>query len=121
MVHTQSNQGGNLVSLDQTECASIDPVNSVATAHWCAESARPFTIVKDRCYKWLQQEGHPDQYIIWDREQGKYYLQNANKPANVPAPGQLLSVTCDNASANNKMIDKLKVLLPSFIGQRGHV
>lgn len=63
MVDTQSHQRGNPVSLDQTIGASIDTLNSVATARWCAESARPFTIVKDRCYKWLQREGRPDRYI----------------------------------------------------------
>lgn len=39
----------------------------------------------------------------------------------IPIPAQILSITCDNASANDKMIDELKKLLPSFLGRRGHV
>ncbi|KAE9398171.1 hypothetical protein BT96DRAFT_758373, partial [Gymnopus androsaceus JB14] len=35
----------------------------VVTAHWVSESARPFWIVQDRCYRWLQQEGQPDRYV----------------------------------------------------------
>lgn len=49
--------------LDHIICPSAETPHSVATARWCAESARPFTIVKDRCYKWLQREGRPDRYI----------------------------------------------------------
>lgn len=35
----------------------------MVTARWVSESARPFHIVTDRCYKWLQKEGRPDRYI----------------------------------------------------------
>ncbi|KAE9383907.1 hypothetical protein BT96DRAFT_843138, partial [Gymnopus androsaceus JB14] len=35
----------------------------VVTARWVAESARPFCIVRDRCYRWLQKEGRPKQYV----------------------------------------------------------
>ncbi|KAF9052599.1 hypothetical protein BDP27DRAFT_1242547, partial [Rhodocollybia butyracea] len=35
----------------------------VVTARWVSESAHPFNIVKDRCYRWLQREGCPEQYI----------------------------------------------------------
>lgn len=35
----------------------------VGTARWVAESARPFAIVDDRCYKWLQREGRPKHYV----------------------------------------------------------
>ncbi|KAJ3753122.1 hypothetical protein EV360DRAFT_6558, partial [Lentinula raphanica] len=35
----------------------------VVTARWAAESARPFRIVSDRCYRWLQKEGRPNQYV----------------------------------------------------------
>ncbi|KAJ3964328.1 hypothetical protein EV361DRAFT_68887 [Lentinula raphanica] len=35
----------------------------VVTAHWAAESARPFRIVSDRCYRWLQKEGRPNHYV----------------------------------------------------------
>lgn len=63
MVYTQSRQRRNPVRNGNTEYAFTDTPNSVATARWCSESARPFTIVKDRCFKWLQREGHPDRYI----------------------------------------------------------
>ncbi|KAJ3816856.1 hypothetical protein F5880DRAFT_1458667, partial [Lentinula raphanica] len=33
------------------------------TARWAAESARPFRIVEDRCFRWLQKEGRPNQYV----------------------------------------------------------
>lgn len=36
---------------------------SVVTARWVSESARPFNIVEDRCYRWLQCEGRPDRYV----------------------------------------------------------
>lgn len=51
------------VSLGHTKDIFTDTPNSVATARWCVESARPFTIVKDRCYKWLQREGNPNRFI----------------------------------------------------------
>ncbi|KAJ3816468.1 hypothetical protein F5880DRAFT_1452089, partial [Lentinula raphanica] len=35
----------------------------VVTARWVAESARPFLLVADRCYRWLQKEGRPDRYV----------------------------------------------------------
>ncbi|KAE9399638.1 hypothetical protein BT96DRAFT_768552, partial [Gymnopus androsaceus JB14] len=35
----------------------------VVTARWVAESARPFRIVQDRCYRWLQKEGRPKHYV----------------------------------------------------------
>ncbi|KAJ3816596.1 hypothetical protein F5880DRAFT_1455608, partial [Lentinula raphanica] len=34
---------------------------------------------------------------------------------------QIISVTCDNASANTAMIDKLEILLPEFMGKLSHV
>lgn len=37
--------------------------NRVGTARWVAESARPFCIVDDRCYKWLHKEGRPQHYV----------------------------------------------------------
>ncbi|KAJ3816595.1 hypothetical protein F5880DRAFT_1494115, partial [Lentinula raphanica] len=36
---------------------------SVVTVRWAAESARPFVIVRDRCYRWLQKEGRPNHYV----------------------------------------------------------
>ncbi|KAE9402042.1 hypothetical protein BT96DRAFT_816998, partial [Gymnopus androsaceus JB14] len=33
------------------------------TARWVAESARPFRMVRDRCYRWLQKEGRPNHYV----------------------------------------------------------
>lgn len=33
------------------------------TARWVSENARPFRIVEDRCYRWLQKEGRPDRYV----------------------------------------------------------
>lgn len=64
---------------------STDTANRVATARWCSESARPFTVVKDRCYKWLQREGRPDRYIP-TREQvskdvGKLYKKSKKRLA----------------------------------------
>ncbi|KAE9404170.1 hypothetical protein BT96DRAFT_989650 [Gymnopus androsaceus JB14] len=35
----------------------------VVTACWVSESVRPFHIVKDHGYRWLQKEGHPERYI----------------------------------------------------------
>ncbi|KAJ3969827.1 hypothetical protein EV361DRAFT_1034799 [Lentinula raphanica] len=35
----------------------------VVTARWAAESMRPFRIVSDRCYQWLQKEGRPNHYV----------------------------------------------------------
>ncbi|KAJ3832579.1 hypothetical protein F5878DRAFT_499240, partial [Lentinula raphanica] len=35
----------------------------VVTARWVAESARPFLIVQDRGYRWLQKEGRPKHYV----------------------------------------------------------
>ncbi|KAJ3963860.1 hypothetical protein EV361DRAFT_982847, partial [Lentinula raphanica] len=35
----------------------------VVTARWIAESARPFLIVGDRGYRWLQKEGRPQHYV----------------------------------------------------------
>ncbi|KAJ3819039.1 hypothetical protein F5880DRAFT_1679948 [Lentinula raphanica] len=35
----------------------------VVTARWVAESARPFHIVQDRSFRWLQKEGRPTQYV----------------------------------------------------------
>lgn len=35
----------------------------MVTARWVAESARPFRMVQDRCYRWLQKEGRPNQYV----------------------------------------------------------
>ncbi|KAJ3833150.1 hypothetical protein F5878DRAFT_523045, partial [Lentinula raphanica] len=35
----------------------------VVTARWVAESARPFLIVRDRGYRWLQKEGRPNHYV----------------------------------------------------------
>ncbi|KAJ3758902.1 hypothetical protein EV360DRAFT_29620, partial [Lentinula raphanica] len=35
----------------------------VVTARWVAESARPFRIVQDRSYRWLQKEGRPNHYV----------------------------------------------------------
>ncbi|KAE9385363.1 hypothetical protein BT96DRAFT_751949, partial [Gymnopus androsaceus JB14] len=35
----------------------------IVTAHWVSECARPFCIVQDHGYRWLQKEGHPDQYV----------------------------------------------------------
>ncbi|KAJ3966202.1 hypothetical protein EV361DRAFT_777876, partial [Lentinula raphanica] len=43
--------------------ARFDILHSVVTARWAAESARPFCIVSDHCYKWLQKEGRPNQYV----------------------------------------------------------
>jgi len=36
---------------------------SVVTARWVAECARPFRVVQDRGYRWLQKEGRPDRYV----------------------------------------------------------
>lgn len=36
---------------------------SVVTARWVSECARPFRVVQDRGYRWLQKEGRPDQYV----------------------------------------------------------
>ena len=33
------------------------------TARWFAESARPFRVVRDRGFRWLQKEGRPKHYI----------------------------------------------------------
>ncbi|KAJ3963861.1 hypothetical protein EV361DRAFT_982852, partial [Lentinula raphanica] len=33
----------------------------------------------------------------------------------------VISVTCDNASANTAMVDELAVLLPNFYGRESHV
>ncbi|KAJ3748228.1 hypothetical protein EV360DRAFT_2061, partial [Lentinula raphanica] len=38
-------------------------VDRVVTARWVAESARPFRIVEDRSYRWLQKEGRPKHYV----------------------------------------------------------
>ncbi|KAJ3817206.1 hypothetical protein F5880DRAFT_1631224, partial [Lentinula raphanica] len=38
-------------------------IHSVVTARWVAESARPFRIVQDRSFRWLQKEGRPTQYV----------------------------------------------------------
>ncbi|KAJ3964479.1 hypothetical protein EV361DRAFT_761420, partial [Lentinula raphanica] len=35
----------------------------VVTARWVAESSRPFRIVQDRSFRWLQKEGRPSQYV----------------------------------------------------------
>ncbi|KAJ3767727.1 hypothetical protein FB446DRAFT_618392, partial [Lentinula raphanica] len=35
----------------------------MVTARWVSENVRPFLIVQDRCYRWLQKEGRPKQYI----------------------------------------------------------
>ncbi|KAJ3738437.1 hypothetical protein EV360DRAFT_58139 [Lentinula raphanica] len=32
-------------------------------ARWVSENARPFQIVQDRCFCWLQKEGRPTSYI----------------------------------------------------------
>ncbi|KAE9387866.1 hypothetical protein BT96DRAFT_837084 [Gymnopus androsaceus JB14] len=32
-------------------------------ARWVSESARPFHVVQDHCYRWLQKEGRPEHYI----------------------------------------------------------
>ncbi|KAE9393958.1 hypothetical protein BT96DRAFT_770318, partial [Gymnopus androsaceus JB14] len=34
---------------------------------------------------------------------------------------KIISVTCDNASANTKMITELSKILPSFLGEECHV
>lgn len=44
-------------------CECPDLCRSVVTARWVAESARPFRIVRDRCYRWLQKEGRPNHYV----------------------------------------------------------
>ncbi|KAE9397311.1 hypothetical protein BT96DRAFT_823532 [Gymnopus androsaceus JB14] len=36
---------------------------SVVTARWVSESVRPFRIVQDCCYRWLQKEGRLKCYI----------------------------------------------------------
>ncbi|KAE9393113.1 hypothetical protein BT96DRAFT_747958, partial [Gymnopus androsaceus JB14] len=50
-----------------TESFSTTPPSKesvrVVTAHWVAECARPFRVVQDRGYRWLQKEGWPDQYV----------------------------------------------------------
>ncbi|KAJ3963909.1 hypothetical protein EV361DRAFT_774365, partial [Lentinula raphanica] len=38
-------------------------VHSVVTARWVAESARPFLIVRDQGYRWLQKEGRPQHFV----------------------------------------------------------
>ncbi|KAJ3756476.1 hypothetical protein EV360DRAFT_16419, partial [Lentinula raphanica] len=43
--------------------ARLDTPHSMVTACWAAESAHPFRIVSDCCYKWLQKEGRPNQYV----------------------------------------------------------
>ncbi|KAF9040320.1 hypothetical protein BDP27DRAFT_1244652, partial [Rhodocollybia butyracea] len=35
----------------------------VVTARWVSEAAHPFRLVEDCCYRWLQREGRPTQYI----------------------------------------------------------
>ncbi|KAJ3826915.1 hypothetical protein F5880DRAFT_1475440, partial [Lentinula raphanica] len=35
----------------------------VVTARWVAENARPFRMVQDRCYRWLQKDGRPKHYV----------------------------------------------------------
>ncbi|KAJ3756101.1 hypothetical protein EV360DRAFT_29144, partial [Lentinula raphanica] len=35
----------------------------VVTVRWTAESARPFVIVRDRAYRWLQKEGRANHYV----------------------------------------------------------
>ncbi|KAJ3966678.1 hypothetical protein EV361DRAFT_551238 [Lentinula raphanica] len=35
----------------------------VVTARWVAENARPFRMVQDRSYRWLQKEGRPSHYV----------------------------------------------------------
>ncbi|KAJ3753776.1 hypothetical protein EV360DRAFT_27774, partial [Lentinula raphanica] len=37
--------------------------HSVVTARWVAESARPFLIVRNRGYRWLQKEGRPNHFV----------------------------------------------------------
>ncbi|KAE9388198.1 hypothetical protein BT96DRAFT_836620 [Gymnopus androsaceus JB14] len=37
--------------------------NSVVMARWVAESARPFQVIADHRYQWLQHAGCPEHYI----------------------------------------------------------
>lgn len=43
----------------------------VGTVRWIAESARPFGIVEDRAYRWLQKEGRPKHYVPSTRTVGR--------------------------------------------------
>ncbi|KAE9403447.1 hypothetical protein BT96DRAFT_760075, partial [Gymnopus androsaceus JB14] len=57
----------------------------VVTTQWVAESARPFRIIWDRCYCWLQKEGRPKHYVpskeIVARDMKKLYTQTKAKLA----------------------------------------
>ncbi|KAJ3969897.1 hypothetical protein EV361DRAFT_803017, partial [Lentinula raphanica] len=37
--------------------------STVVTVRWLAENARPFRIVQDRGYRWLQKEGRPNHFV----------------------------------------------------------
>ncbi|KAJ3832396.1 hypothetical protein F5878DRAFT_499593, partial [Lentinula raphanica] len=43
--------------------SSVEQICSVVTARWVAENARPFRVVQDRSYRWLQKEGRPNHYV----------------------------------------------------------
>ncbi|KAF5355384.1 hypothetical protein D9757_014613 [Collybiopsis confluens] len=170
----------------------------VVTARWVAEvhRPRPFRVVADCCYCWLQKEGRPDRYVpsretvahdvmklysgtcaklaeklqdypgllpialdtwtspnhhafmsvttSWPRKQadGKEELfttlldfvelpvsHSGENMASAVAKilmlygieKKLLSITCDNASANTAMLSELPKLLPDFPGLKAHV
>ncbi|KAJ3751726.1 hypothetical protein EV360DRAFT_20928, partial [Lentinula raphanica] len=52
---------------------------------WVSENARPFQVVQDRCYRWLQKEGRPHQYILSretvGRDVKKLYMRSKEKLA----------------------------------------
>ncbi|KAF5364882.1 hypothetical protein D9757_015275 [Collybiopsis confluens] len=168
----------------------------IVTARWIAEAHRPFRIVANRCYCWLQKEARPDRYVpsretvardimklyggtraklgqelqdypgllpiaidtwtspnhhafmsvitSWPRKQadGKEDLfttlldfvellvsHSGENMASAVAEilksygieDKLLSITCDNASANTAMLAELPKLLPNFPGLKAHV
>ncbi|KAJ3765115.1 hypothetical protein FB446DRAFT_655704, partial [Lentinula raphanica] len=51
------------LSNNGTSCTQHRSNHSVVTVRWVAESARLFRIVQDRCFRWLQKEGRPNQYV----------------------------------------------------------
>lgn len=55
---------------------------------------------------------------ILDFVESSVYFPNQRTLANIP---QIISITCDNASANTAMFDELLKLLPNFKGKKAHV
>src|SRR6266481_3801997 len=55
---------------------------------------------------------------LQDREKGQH--RSLGLRDNLPKVSQMLSLTCDNASRNNKMVEELAMRVTEFPGQANH-